>query len=67
MYWNHIYYFVFDRNDDDSEAQGEIPTRLVTIRIEDMSASWDSGASFYLDLGTRIFHLNAESVEAMDL
>lgn len=66
MYLNHIYYFKYSGVEDDSEAQGEIPTRLVTIRIKDMKNSKDPGASFLLDLGTRIYHLNAENEEVMD-
>lgn len=65
MYLNHIYYFKFTGPDDDSEAQGEVPTRIVNIRIKDMTNSRDSGASFLLDVGTRIFHLNAETEEEM--
>ncbi|CAG9318772.1 unnamed protein product [Blepharisma stoltei] len=66
MYLNHIYYFKFSGLDDDSEAQGEIPTRIVNIRIKDMTNSKDSGASFLLDVGTRIFHLNADNEEEMN-
>lgn len=66
MFLNHIYYFKYSGPDDDSEAQGEIPTRLCTIRIKDMSESRDSGFSFLLDLGNRIFHFNAESEEDMN-
>jgi hypothetical protein len=66
MFLNHMYYFKYAGPDDDSEAQGEIPTRLCTIRIKDMSESRDSGSSFLLDLGNRIFHFNADSEEDMN-
>lgn len=66
MHLNHIYYFKWAGNTDDSDVQGEIPTRLVTIRVKDMTNSHDSGNSFLLDLGNRIFHLNAENEEQMN-
>lgn len=66
MFLNHVYYFKYSGPDDDSEAQGEIPTRLVTIRIKDMTGSRDSGFSFLLDLGSRIYHFNAETEEEMN-
>lgn len=66
MHLNHIYYFKWVGNNDDSDVQGEIPTRLVTIRVKDMTNSHDSGKSFLLDLGNRIFHLNAENEEQMN-
>lgn len=66
MHLNNIYYFKWAGNDDDTEALGEIPTRLVTIRVKDMSNSRDSGSSFLLDLGNRIFHLNADNEEDLN-
>ena len=66
MFLNHIYYFKYNGPDDDSEAQGEIPTRLLTIRIKDMKESRDSGHSFLLDLGNRIYHFNTETEEEMN-
>ena len=61
-----MYYFKYAGPEDDSESQGEIPTRLITIRIKDMTGSRDSGSSFLLDLGTRIYHLNSETEEEMN-
>ena len=66
MYMNHIYYYKYEGPEDDSDSQGEIPTRLITIRIKDMSNSKDTGASFLVDLGTRLYHLNAETEEIMN-
>lgn len=66
MYINHIYYFSYKGPEDDSEHHGYIPTRISSIRIKDMSKSRDSGHAFYLDVGTRIYQLNADTKEEMD-
>mmetsp|Transcript_1864 Transcript_1864/g.4000 ORF Transcript_1864/g.4000 Transcript_1864/m.4000 type:complete len:1000 (-) Transcript_1864:67-3066(-) len=65
MRTNHLYYFKSNSPDDSSEMLGEIPARLCTVKVKDMSTSRDSGFTFILDMGTRMFHFNAETEEEM--
>jgi hypothetical protein len=61
MYLNNIYYFKYNGSDDESEALGEIPTRICTLRVKDMTHSKDSGFSFLIDVGARVYHLNTDT------
>jgi hypothetical protein len=60
MRTNHLYYFKASSPGDTSEMQGEIPARLCSVKVKDMSKSRDSGFTFILDMGTRMYHFNTE-------
>lgn len=60
MRTNHMYYFKANSPEDSSEMLGEIPARLCTVKVKEMSTSRDSGFTFVLDMGTRMFHFNTD-------
>jgi hypothetical protein len=58
MFHDTLYYFKFKGPDDTSEACGNIPVKNCSFKVKDMATSKDSGYTFTIDTGTRIFHFN---------
>ena len=66
MLHDNLYYFRYKAPDDTSENRGVIPIKNCRLKAKDMTQSKDSGATFKVDTGHRVFHFNCESEDERD-